>query len=828
MKSNEDFNSHSHHLQRWFGITSFIIVSMADSNELVTPSDANTMLSAISIAFQNISYELSKKQKRNKLIFLDNHCVPCFVAVEERWQGKYFGSCNLPLFLSNNGAFEYNIRFDADTLPSSPVHSELEGLLNLFETKMEFSKSIYGNYPVKFEMVERKLKMDLLVRFTFISGREEWKWPYSSPVPSHDHSDKISMRNGLNPHQIVKEPKLSTRLMEDELLWYPKEDPIEALDVGASWKFNNVEECSMVVCEGMNISDDEVKKAPMWNIRCVFEEKPIALLSQRMKSFSKVAFKSENYHSINQLFTPIPSIIDETTNPYEKNDISYNMMMNVAVDSITRSLNSEFVASERTPSITEIDACIRDIFRIDSNGNSTNNLQLKKQESTLQSVKGSPFKSILSFFVIHLLNASVNLKGLALFWKEFLKEVRWCWEQKISLPNVNSEQIDLRSCLIYQKLQLLNICILNCENQEEDVLSSDDEIDFGNGWDDWDELDSNSTNSPSTKKSMKTRSVIKATENEPVALEGLYLIGNAAQMYSPSTQNQGVMTEDMLQEQEEIFFKLGESEEAQKIRARMQSGPLISDMQAFKAANEGCCLEDFVRWHSPRDWIPEDGEEDSKSRFGQLSQRFQIPGNLWQTCWNESEPKNVVDQKPLFHFVKEAEKILHYLETISPVELTKQLIAVGFSTIYGSLECQTVSSIPPVKTAFEKLTLKFRSVDWLDYESIVENIENIQSALALVEVKVYQSKSLFLKFPNDPLLVSNLLREDETIVPIEKRENIMSIFTNRQGKMPIPDAKEFIFKTSEENNSLSPFFRMYLLATDMEFRTAFSYVVPVE
>jgi hypothetical protein len=26
-------------------------------------------------------------------------------------------------------------------------------------------------------------------------------------------------------------------------------------------------------------------------------------------------------------------------------------------------------------------------------------------------------------------------------------------------------------------------------------------------------------------------------------------------------------------------------------------------MSAFKAANPGCVLEDFVRWHSPRDWI---------------------------------------------------------------------------------------------------------------------------------------------------------------------------------------------------------------------------------
>jgi len=35
----------------------------------------------------------------------------------------------------------------------------------------------------------------------------------------------------------------------------------------------------------------------------------------------------------------------------------------------------------------------------------------------------------------------------------------------------------------------------------------------------------------------------------------------------------------------------------------MQSACLLSDMEAFKAANPGCVLADFVRWYSPRDWI---------------------------------------------------------------------------------------------------------------------------------------------------------------------------------------------------------------------------------
>ena len=49
--------------------------------------------------------------------------------------------------------------------------------------------------------------------------------------------------------------------------------------------------------------------------------------------------------------------------------------------------------------------------------------------------------------------------------------------------------------------------------------------------------------------------------------------------------------------------RLGTSAEGAHLRARMQSACLLSDMEAFKAANPGCVLGDFVRWYSPRDWI---------------------------------------------------------------------------------------------------------------------------------------------------------------------------------------------------------------------------------
>ena len=51
-------------------------------------------------------------------------------------------------------------------------------------------------------------------------------------------------------------------------------------------------------------------------------------------------------------------------------------------------------------------------------------------------------------------------------------------------------------------------------------------------------------------------------------------------------------------------------------------------MAAFKAANPGSVLEDFVRWHSPNDWIVDAGADS-----GRLSTRMADTANTWHTLW---------------------------------------------------------------------------------------------------------------------------------------------------------------------------------------------------
>ena len=54
-------------------------------------------------------------------------------------------------------------------------------------------------------------------------------------------------------------------------------------------------------------------------------------------------------------------------------------------------------------------------------------------------------------------------------------------------------------------------------------------------------------------------------------------------------------------------------------------------MQAFKASNPHATLEDFVRWHSPRDWIRSKDEQGGS--LGHLSARMADSNNIWQELW---------------------------------------------------------------------------------------------------------------------------------------------------------------------------------------------------
>jgi Rab3 GTPase-activating protein catalytic subunit len=326
--------------------------------------------------------------------------------------------------------------------------------------------------------------------------------------------------------------------------------------------------------------------------------------------------------------------------------------------------------------------------------------------------------------------------AIYLIWKEFLREVRWHWENLIPIPRVPTETIDWSNCLIYQKLQMvnspphllfllttfaqqLNYCIRvnkqrnrstkqtedeeeeeEEEKEEEEEEEKQIEREEGGGTNSeegkggWD-VDVNQlfcfcffcaeqcslSLSLSVEQFEASNEPEEGKEKEECSgegglkpMEGEVSLASGKPLWIPITQDYGPATEDMIAEASEM------GSEGDRIRAKRL---LLSDMQAFKAANGDVLLEDFVRWHSPVDWL-----SDQK----RLSDRMNASGNDWRVTWNEATPLPVSRQKPLFDAVVQAEKVIHYLETISPSDFLKQyplifLIFFFFSFYCGLTEC---------------------------------------------------------------------------------------------------------------------------------------------
>ncbi|KAL2915872.1 hypothetical protein HK105_204573 [Polyrhizophydium stewartii] len=262
-------------------------------------------------------------------------------------------------------------------------------------------------------------------------------------------------------------------------------------------------------------------------------------------------------------------------------------------------------------------------------------------------------------------------------------------------------------------------------------------------------------------------------------LEGLFLVATGAPMWLPQTQESGYMTEDMVREQEAVLESLGTGPEAAKLRARMQCAQLISDMEAFKAANPHAMLEDFVRWHSPRDWI------ETADGKGRLSDRMTDTGNLWRECWEGSRRMPASMQKPLFDYEKEAAKVVHYLESLAPQQILSE--ENSFAALSG----------------------------------LLDEIRQIERDIAL-------STSLLRKLPGQTELVSRLVRNQNTAVRDSERDGVFALFSDDDGSFPFPHAREYILQAlrvprhgSQQHPQHQPramHARMYALLMDGEFR----------
>ena len=117
---------------------------------------------------------------------------------------------------------------------------------------------------------------------------------------------------------------------------------------------------------------------------------------------------------------------------------------------------------------------------------------------------------------------------------------------------------------------------------------------------------------------------------------------------------------------------------------------------AFKAANPGCAFEDFVRFDSPNDWID---AGPSESSGGRLSERMARAGNLWRSLWDETPALPALEQRPLFNAEAEAEKVLHWFDTATPLAALSELLSAGAAAAAQVLAASPAAAVPPSERA---------------------------------------------------------------------------------------------------------------------------------
>ncbi|KAK1260676.1 hypothetical protein QJS04_geneDACA023445 [Acorus gramineus] len=389
-------------------------------------------------------------------------------------------------------------------------------------------------------------------------------------------------------------------------------------------------------------------------------------------------------------------------------------------------------------------------------------------------IHGAPPKS----FVIRLSEIVGSFKTqrkMASFWHHVISELRRMWFAGQPIPRVPLDgSPDLDSCLLYQRLQVINCCIARKRRRNIAIQSLDSVIrEVALKEEDSVAAAKLSLNPAIYAKIDAGQHAIRLGADHPS--DSLTMLEMGEPIYSPVTQEGPILTEELIRETEEFVLRTGS--------VGAGCSQLLSDMQAFKAANPGCILEDFIRWHSPPDWREMESDIDtsatfdgnSSSRRGQLSERMQKEGNLWRELWETAKPLPAVKQTPLYDEDLAVEGILNALEDIMPSELFEQLfisiLGSGFTTAEAELH---------QNSDFSKLFYECK-----DY--VIATCQGDLSSDKIEDLcKVYETVETMVVNPEKAL---TMVKQQESSTMADLRSRFKKISLNFVGKDKPPSGK---------------------------------------
>lgn len=380
-----------------------------------------------------------------------------------------------------------------------------------------------------------------------------------------------------------------------------------------------------------------------------------------------------------------------------------------------------------------------------------------------------------------------TLKKMTLFWCRVVEELRRLWSEEEHVPSIPIDEIpDLNSCLLYQRLQVINCCISRKRRRAIATETLDFVITEAGPKAEESAISNDNPAGPMLYARLSTGElVLRLGADRPFG--NVTMLETGEPVYCPVTQEGPLLTEDLIKETEEFVLRTGS--------VGAGCSQLLSDMQAFKAANPGCILEDFVRWHSPPDWSetePEDRDSfdgsDALSTRGYLSSRMQKEGNLWREFWDTSKPVPAVKQVPLFDEDLAVEGILDSFDDISPSELFEQLFVSLLGLGFVIAEAKLSSSSDFSKLFYE---CKEYVVSTCQSSTRTEKIDELCQVYETVET-MFQNPEEVLKMMKQP--------EESTTPSGEPKRRFKRLVLNFGGK----DRQLKKSASKDQKNSTSP------------------------
>ncbi|KAJ4793115.1 Rab3 GTPase-activating protein catalytic subunit [Rhynchospora pubera] len=654
---------------------------------------------------------------------------PAFVPVHDPSRKAYIG-------IQNMGA-NFTRRFEADRIASQvPVRlMHLEGLYELFISKFVLSTTDFStNY----------FKVQFAMRLT-----------YETPPYDYDQEEILESEIEDSVETETSETTTSSRIKKqwDDgcpwTEWYSAEDPIQGFDLTAIWRSRTIEG-SHEMAELENTS----------------------------------SFDAEHW-----LLTPIiyRDMVDDSISKFVGFASQIRLLISAFDTSFGAQFLEDFVAAENTgsdnskstanvPPPTVLDRVLKELFLDGTSSNA--NAQLENRNSRV--IKGAPLQSLFAQFCLHALwFGNCSIRAIAVLWIDFVREIRWYWEESEPLPKVSSNgTIDLSCCILHQKLQMLAICIERKRSRENDQTFFDCEKEDGISSNKVkvhkdllsgppiDNIDSSLISEDSKRKmklsnSSDQKKFDKTRRGSAGIVQSMMLLNSFEEMHAPYTQSAPLMTEDMHEERLHAAEALGNT---MGFSGQLEKDILSSDMSAFKAANPNAVFEDFIRWHSPGDWETDDTDSSSVNKLnwppkGRLSQRMSEHGNLWHKIWNESPALPISEQKPLLDPVREGEKVMHYLETLRPQQLLEQMICTAFRACAGILNQTSYGGFKLMKTKVDQLyvtlgsSLKFlQGKQHNDKDELVGDLKQLCTVFEHIEKLVILAASIYRKLADAPRL----------------------------------------------------------------------------